>query len=103
MPVADLSEGRWQIWICSRCLKPERDFPADTRQQIEGMRKGTWPTAGMSRNRWPNTCHCGGVVREIEVMVKPNRWDCPGCGEDLGLPECPICEAAYAMDGQSDE
>lgn len=89
-PVIALDEGRWVIWVCSRCGKPEHELPSSTRHQIAGLRAGTWPTPGM-RNVWPGTCFCGGVVREITVMVKPGSWSCPECGDDMGAPTCAGC------------
>jgi hypothetical protein len=94
-PVADLGEGRWKLWVCTRCLKCERELPHDTRHQIAHLRAGTWPTPGMSR-AWPNNCYCGGVLREVEVMassVAPGGWECPDCGVDMGVPTCAECEA----------
>lgn len=91
-PVIDLSEGRWTIWVCSRCGRQEHELPSHTRCQIAGLRAGTWPTPGMYE-AWPANCYCGGIVREVEVMVKPPRWECPGCRVDLGAPECEECGA----------
>lgn len=89
-PVLDLGEGRWSIWVCSRCAKQEHELPSDVRHQIAGLRAGTWPTPGM-RGVWLGTCWCGGVVREVTVMVKPGSWSCPDCGEDMGAPTCAGC------------
>lgn len=89
-PVIDLSDARWTIWVCSRCGKQEHELPSSTQQQIQGLRAGCWPTPGM-RSAWPHRCGCGGVVREITVMVKPGSWSCPDCGEDMGAPSCAGC------------
>lgn len=94
-PVIDLAAGRWRIWVCSRCGIQEDLLPPSTRQQLAGLRAGHWPTSGQ-RDAWPNSCYCGGVVREITVMVKHTGATCPGCGEDLGAPMCDDCEAADA-------
>jgi hypothetical protein len=91
-PVADLDPARFRIWVCTRCLNQEHELPASTRHQLEALRAGKWPTPGM-RDVWPHNCSCGGVLREIEVMVKPGHWECPGCRVDLGAPECEDCEA----------
>lgn len=94
-PVIALDAARWKIWVCSRCAKQEHELPSSTRLQLAGLRAGTWPTPGM-RDAWPSTCFCGGVVREVTVMVKQGAWSCPDCGDDMGAPTCDDCEAADA-------
>lgn len=67
-PLADLSKGRWRIRVCSRCLRGPDGLPTS-----------------------PGTCYCGGDTREVNVLVKPGRWACPDCDEDMGVPICRAC------------